>query len=88
MDTKIYNEEGTSSIVITGNRLNYKLTTDFWISDQPDFINALDRNYQINEIERKNVGAVVSFRCTKEQSSTIVDDIDSLFQESYVEKFT
>lgn len=88
MDTKIYNEEGTSSVAVKGCRLNYRLTTDFWISDQPDFIDALDRNYEILSIKRAKIGSVIYIRCTKKQSETIVEDINSLFQEYYIEKFT
>lgn len=85
----VTNAYGTARVRVSGRgfRARYELLTDFWPSEQPRFLDAMERRYRLDEIRRTETGAAIYFFITREQLPTLMEDIEEIFSENYEERY-
>ena len=87
---RISNRSETANVeVIFHGRLSMmcSMNIDFLPLEQPRFVDAVDRNYILEEIRKDGKGgATLYFRCTKEQKLTLIEDMETLFEDNYEDR--
>lgn len=79
------NETANVEVICHGNQNMCYMHMDFLPLEQPRFVDAVDREYLMEEISKDGKGgATITFRCTREQKQTLIEDVAALLEENYV----
>lgn len=80
------NETANVEVILHGRLQMCYMHMDFLPLEQKRFVDAVDRQYRVEEISKDGKGgATLAFRCTKEQKQTLIEDVAALFEENYME---
>ncbi len=88
MDTvRIASPLGGTEIVLRGRRGAYEIECPFVPLEQVDFVDAVERTFDLYEIKRKEVGRCLLLFRTKnaEQSAGIIEFVEELFADYFKE---
>ena len=84
---KISNQSNTTTILLSGRLCAYRVHCPFVPLEQPEFVDALNRTYDMDQIKKtSDGGCTIYFGVTKDQEETLVEAVDDLLNEFYRER--
>ena len=88
---KISNPLGTANVTLSvpgGQQTLMVIATDFDSLDQPNFVDAIERNYRLYEVEKDGQGGLKLYAYfAPAQRDRLVEDVADLFYEHYKETY-
>lgn len=85
------NDLGTATLVLCvpgGQQQKMQLAVNFDSLDQPEFVDAVERKYGLEQITKDGKGGMsLHATYTNAQRETLVEDVADLFAETYREKY-